>query len=103
MDLHDRHPETHSYSEIAAKITNRWGKLTVVVSIWIMQLSVCCSYLYFIAEQLDYVICHYNDYCDNKNMYNMMLTVPALTVCMLSASMLTVCMLTVCSNPTTLY
>jgi len=50
LDLHDRHPETHSYSEIANKITNKWGKLVVDISIWIMQLSVCSGYLFFIAE-----------------------------------------------------
>jgi len=83
LDLHDRHPETHSYSEIAAKVTNKWGKLTVDISIWVMQLSVCCSYLYFIAEQLDYVLCDEVEYCGKKNMYILLLTIPALSISMI--------------------
>jgi amino acid permease len=50
LDLHDRYPATHSYSEIGLKVLGSKGKIVVDISIWLMQLSVCCSYLYFIAE-----------------------------------------------------
>ena len=46
----ERYPRLHSYSEIGGKIFGKWGKIAVDVPIWIMQLSTCCSYLYFIAE-----------------------------------------------------
>ena len=63
-----------------------------------MQLSVCCSYLYFIAEQMDSVICHYTGgnktpegvitcddpdgcYCGHDNIYMLLLTIPALPIC----------------------
>jgi amino acid permease len=45
-----------------------------------MQLSCCCSYLYFIAELMNKVICEYTGYCDHKNMYILLLTIPALPV-----------------------
>ncbi len=51
-----------------------------------MQLSVCCGYLYFIAEQVDSVVCHYTGgeddggYCDKKNMYILIMTLPALPI-----------------------
>lgn len=46
----ERYPRLHSYSEIGGKVFGKWGKIAVDVPIWIMQLSTCCSYLYFIAE-----------------------------------------------------
>ena len=63
-----------------------------------MQLSVCCSYLYFIAEQMDSVVCHYTGgnktpegvttcddpdgcYCGKDNLYMLLLTLPALPIC----------------------
>ena len=62
-----------------------------------MQLSVCISYIYFIAVQLDRVVCHYTDgsiddlgnvtcnpggtcYCGHSKMYMALLTIPALPV-----------------------
>lgn len=82
----ERHPKLHSYSQMGGAIFGKWGKLAVDIPIWIMQLSTCCSYLYFIAEQIDSVVCHYTGgedgggYCDNKNIYIMLLTIPALPV-----------------------
>ena len=82
----ERHPRLHSYSEIGGKIFGKWGKLAVDIPIWIMQLSTCISYLYFIAEQIDSLVCHYTGgeddggYCDNKNLYIYLLTIPALPV-----------------------
>ena len=35
----------------------------VDTSIWIMQLSVCCGYLYFIGEQADHVLCVQQGVC----------------------------------------
>ena len=81
LDLAERYPYTHSYSEIGQKIAGKWGKIVVDISIWIMQLSCCCSYLYFIAELMDKVICFYTGgYCNKHEMYIMLLTIPALPV-----------------------
>ena len=82
----DRHPTLHSYSEIGGKVFGKWGKIAVDVPIWIMQLSTCCSYLYFIAEQLDYVICDYTGgkddggFCKKKDLYIILMTIPALPI-----------------------
>ena len=84
----ERYPRLHSYSQIGAKVFGKWGKLSVDIPIWIMQLSTCCSYLYFIAEQLDEVVCAYTSsemdlkdgYCGNKNMYILIMTIPALPI-----------------------
>jgi len=80
LDLAERYPLTHSYSEIGEKIAGKCGKVIVDISIWLMQLSCCCSYLYFIAELMDKVICHYTGYCGKHEMYIMLLTIPALPV-----------------------
>ena len=55
----DQHPGVHSYSEIGLKVFGRKGKFCVDTSIWIMQLSTCIGYLYFIAEQIDPIVCYY--------------------------------------------
>ena len=88
LNLHvaSRHPRLHSYSEIGGKVFGKWGKLGVDIAIWIMQLSICCGYLYFIAEQMDSVVCHYTGgeddggYCGKKNIYILVMTVPALPI-----------------------
>ena len=82
----ERHPTLHSYSQIGGKIFGKWGKIGVDIPIWIMQLSTCCSYLYFIAEQIDEVVCHYTGgkhdggFCNQKNLYIGLMTIPALPV-----------------------
>mmetsp|Transcript_560 Transcript_560/g.751 ORF Transcript_560/g.751 Transcript_560/m.751 type:complete len:310 (+) Transcript_560:71-1000(+) len=82
----ERHPRLHSYSEIGGKVFGKWGKIAVDVPIWIMQMSTCCGYLYFIAEQMDRVICSYTGgedgggYCGKKNLYIMLMTIPALPI-----------------------
>jgi amino acid permease len=80
LDLAERYPLTHSYTEIGEKIAGRKGKIIVDISIWLMQLSCCCSYLYFIAELMDKVISHYTDFDNHKDLYIMLLTIPALPV-----------------------
>ena len=92
QNLHvaERYPRLHSYSEIGGKVFGKWGKWAVDIPIWIMQLSVCCSYLYFIAEQIDEVVCAYTStekqmeipdgYCENKNLYIGLMTLPALPI-----------------------
>ena len=45
----EKYPRLHSYSEIGMQVFGKWGKLAVDVPIWIMQLSTCISYSYFIA------------------------------------------------------
>lgn len=48
----DLYPNIPSYSELSRRVFGKTGKVIVDVSIWIMQVSCCISYLYFIAEQL---------------------------------------------------
>ena len=98
LKVAERYPKLHSFSEIGNKVFGRKGKLFVDIPIWIMQASVCCSYLYFIAEQMDSVICHYTGgnktpegvitcddpdgcYCGKDKIYMLLLTLPALPIC----------------------
>ena len=64
-----------------------------------MQVSVCCSYVFFIGSQFDRIVCHYTGgsidddgvitcdnpaedscYCGHDKMYMMLLTIPALPI-----------------------
>mmetsp|Transcript_58248 Transcript_58248/g.79959 ORF Transcript_58248/g.79959 Transcript_58248/m.79959 type:complete len:95 (+) Transcript_58248:169-453(+) len=49
LDVAEKHPRLHSYSELGFKLYGKRGKFAVDLSIWIMQLSTCISYIYFIA------------------------------------------------------
>ena len=68
-------------------VLGKWGKLVIDISIYLTQLSICISYLYFIAEQVEALVCHYTTdpltlegYCGHKNMYIALLTIPVLPV-----------------------
>ena len=56
LKVAERHPSIGSYSQMSLKVFGKKGKIVVDVSIWIMQLSVCISYLFFIGQQLWQVI-----------------------------------------------
>lgn len=84
-----KYPGTNGYSKLCNQVFGKFGKLTIDISIWIFALAKCCGYLYFIAEQIDSVICHYTSttdlmadgWCTRKNFYILMLSVPVLPVC----------------------
>ena len=99
LKIAERHPKLHSYSEIGGKIWGKVGKAFVDIPIWVMQVSVCCSYVFFIGSQLDRIVCHYTGgsiddddvitcdnpavdscYCGHEKMYMMLLTIPALPI-----------------------
>ena len=50
LKVADHYPGIGSYSQLSLKVFGRKGKIVVDVSIWIMQLSVCISYLFFIGK-----------------------------------------------------
>ena len=83
MIVADLHPGVPSYSELSGKVFGKTGKWVVDVSIWIMQLSCCISYLYFIAAQVDEVISDKTDYKNHSAIYILIMTVPAMIICMI--------------------
>jgi amino acid permease len=46
----ERYPKVGSYSQLSLKVFGKKGKIIVDISIWIMQLSCCISYLFFIGK-----------------------------------------------------
>jgi len=77
----DRYPHIGSYSQLSKHVFGRVGKVVVDVSIWIMQLSCCISYLYFIGKQLQDVVSHETDFKEGAWFYILLLTVPAMPIC----------------------
>ena len=57
------------------------GKIVVDISIWIMQLSVCISYLFFIGKQLSQIISHETTFDKGPWFYILLLTIPAMPIC----------------------
>lgn len=58
LKVADRHPRIGTYSKLSLQVFGSKGKVVVDVCIWIMQLSVCISYLFFIGKQLAQIIIH---------------------------------------------
>ena len=52
LKIADKYPNIGSYSQLSLKVFGKKGKIVVDISIWIMQLSCCISYLFFIGKQL---------------------------------------------------
>jgi amino acid permease len=52
LKIADKYPKIGSYSQLSLKVFGKKGKIVVDISIWIMQLSCCISYLFFIGKQL---------------------------------------------------
>ena len=50
LKVAEKHPKIGSYSQLSLKVFGKRGKIVVDVSIWIMQLSCCISYLFFIGK-----------------------------------------------------
>ena len=46
----DKYPKIGTYSKLSLKVMGKKGKFIVDICIWIMQLSCCISYLYFIGK-----------------------------------------------------
>ena len=52
LKIADKYPKIGSYSQLSLKVFGKKGKIVVVISIWIRQLSCCIIYLFFIGKQL---------------------------------------------------
>eukprot|EP00347_Sterkiella_histriomuscorum_P016583 403352633 len=74
-----------SYTDLATRIHGVWGKVVVIISLYIVQLSCCIGYLYFIAQNLDNIICDQTNqqYCDRKTMYKFLLMIPTIPICLI--------------------
>ena len=57
----------------------------VDVSIWIMQMSVCISYLFFIGKQLAQIIQTETDFKVEAWFYILLLTIPAMPICWINS------------------
>ena len=81
LKVADRHPRIGTYSKLSSKVFGPVGKIIVDISIWIMQLSCCISYLFFIGKQLEDIISHETDFQKDKSFYILLLTIPAMPIC----------------------
>lgn len=81
LKVADRHPNIGTYSKLSLKVFGTKGKIVVDVCIWIMQLSICISYLFFISEQLAEVISDQTNFQRDKTFYILLLTIPAMPIC----------------------
>lgn len=72
--------EIRSYSDLGKRLWGTPGVILVNIMMFIVQFSCCVGYLYFVAGQLDYMICAEANYCDKKTMYIYLLLIPAIPI-----------------------
>ena len=92
LKLAEKNPLCHSYSEIARKLVGPYGKVIVDINLCAQSFAFCSGYLYFIANQMEAIICHYTNgrdvdgnltgfgYCDRIDTYIILVTIPALPI-----------------------
>jgi len=67
------------------KVFGKKGKFVVDVSIWIMQMSVCISYLFFIGTQLGQIVETETNFKVEAWFYILLLTIPAMPICWINS------------------
>ena len=77
----DRHPKIGTYSKLSLQVFGKKGKVVVDVCIWIMQLSVCISYLFFIGKQIAQIVMFETTFQAGAWFYILLLTIPAMPIC----------------------
>ncbi|CDW75582.1 UNKNOWN [Stylonychia lemnae] len=80
LAVSEQHHNIKSYSELGERIFGGQGRILLSGSIWIKQICACISYLYFIATQLDFVICQQSQlqYCYGNSTYMLLLIIPVI-------------------------
>ena len=70
--------DVQSYSDLGGRIFGRRGKLIVDICILVKQIGTCVTYLYFVATQLDFIICQYSGRCLGNKIYMLFLILPVI-------------------------
>jgi amino acid permease len=78
LKVADYYPNVKSYSDLGERVLGRIGKQIVDVCILIKQIGTCVTYLYFVATQLDFIICQYSDKCLGNRIYMLVLILPVI-------------------------
>lgn len=69
-----------SYSELGEKVLGAKGKKLVDACLLVKQLSSSMAYLYFVATQLDFIICQYYSQCLGNKVFIVMLIIPVIVL-----------------------
>lgn len=59
------------------------GKTIVIIFMFIVQLSCCIGYLYFVALILETIICDKAEFCGYKTYYKLAMIIPTIPLCLL--------------------
>jgi len=78
--------DVRSYSEVGERVLGRRGRQIVDVCILVKQIGTCVTYLYFVATQLDFIICEYLNRCIGNRIYTLALIVPVIVMSSLGTS-----------------
>ena len=78
--------DVRSYSEVGERVLGRRGRQIVDVCILVKQIGTCVTYLYFVATQLDFIICEYFGRCIGNRIYTLALIVPVIVMSSLGTS-----------------
>ncbi len=86
LKVSDHLGNIHSYSELGERVLGYRGKQVVDVCILVKQIGTCVTYLYFVATQLDFIVCEYFGKCLGNRLYTLALIVPVIVMSSLGTS-----------------
>ncbi len=83
MTKNGRYSEVKSYTDLAERVHGNFGKTIVIIFMFIVQLSCCIGYLYFVALVLETIICNEINFCFYKDYYKLGMIIPTIPLCLL--------------------
>ena len=86
LKVADYFHDVKSYSDLGERVLGRRGKMIVDICILVKQIGTCVTYLYFVATQLDFIICEYFGKCLGNRLYTLALIVPVIVMSSLGTS-----------------
>ncbi|TNV80889.1 hypothetical protein FGO68_gene16300 [Halteria grandinella] len=78
LKVAEAYRDVKSYSDLGERIFGKHGQLVVDICILIKQVATCVTYLYFVATQLDFIICRESSHCLGNKIYMLVLIIPVI-------------------------
>ncbi|CDW84980.1 UNKNOWN [Stylonychia lemnae] len=81
-NVHGLTTNVTSYTDLSYRIHGDNGKIFVIIFMFIAQLSCCIGYLYFVALNIDTIICDQTNggFCDKKVLYKFLMLIPTIPI-----------------------
>jgi amino acid permease len=66
-------------------VHGRWGKIVVIICMFIVQFGACVGYLYFVAKIADEILCDQVQYCQHETQYKLLMLIITIPLSLLKS------------------